>query len=214
MLETKLRSLESLGRTKEKFADFLDPLVESCLPESVLRAWERSRVSEDNDNSKSQRSLEKLMCFIRHEVESGEMISLARDGFGKNNRVVKRNNNEVIVADIPDVATTAMLVSTNASHDGIPKERNLAQRETDAKDIDKLHVLNSQLEDKFSRLDEIQNEISSLLLEENTAEYETDFEAAENYRDRYLELKSKVATFLNKNSRCVSECSSKTNAEN
>ncbi|XP_055936868.1 uncharacterized protein LOC129966467 [Argiope bruennichi] len=94
-------------------------------------------------------------------------------------------------------------------------ERNLAQLlvilETDAKDIDKLHVLNSQLEDKFSRLDEIQNEISSLLLEENTAEYETDFEAAENYRDKYLELKTKVATFLNKNSRCVSECSSKNN---
>ncbi|XP_055928099.1 uncharacterized protein LOC129959307 [Argiope bruennichi] len=94
--------------------------------------------------------------------------------------------------------------------------RNLAQLlailETDAKDTDKLHVLNSQLKDKFSRLDEIQNEISSLLLEENTAEYETDFEAAENYRDRYLELKSKVATFLNKNSRCVSECSSKNNA--
>ncbi|GFY42231.1 uncharacterized protein TNIN_476981 [Trichonephila inaurata madagascariensis] len=32
MLETKLRALESLGRTKEKFADFLEPLVESCLP--------------------------------------------------------------------------------------------------------------------------------------------------------------------------------------
>ncbi|PRD22257.1 UNVERIFIED_CONTAM: hypothetical protein NCL1_49558 [Trichonephila clavipes] len=69
MLETKLRALESLGHTKEKFADFLEPLVESCLPESVLRAWEESRVSEDNDDSTSQRSLEKLMCFVRHEVE-------------------------------------------------------------------------------------------------------------------------------------------------
>ncbi|GFT68666.1 uncharacterized protein TNCV_4813811 [Trichonephila clavipes] len=38
MLETKLRALESLERTKEKFADFLEPLVESCLPENVLRA--------------------------------------------------------------------------------------------------------------------------------------------------------------------------------
>ncbi|GFW36051.1 DUF1758 domain-containing protein [Trichonephila clavipes] len=36
MLETKLRVLESLGHTKEKFADFLEPLVESCLPENVL----------------------------------------------------------------------------------------------------------------------------------------------------------------------------------
>ncbi|GBN16340.1 hypothetical protein AVEN_75456-1 [Araneus ventricosus] len=36
LLETKLRALEILGRTKEKFADFLESLVESCLPESVL----------------------------------------------------------------------------------------------------------------------------------------------------------------------------------
>ncbi|GFS68066.1 integrase catalytic domain-containing protein [Trichonephila clavipes] len=53
MLETKLIALESLGRTKEKFEDFLEPLVESYLPENVLRAWERSRVSEDSDDSTS-----------------------------------------------------------------------------------------------------------------------------------------------------------------
>ncbi|GFS68065.1 uncharacterized protein TNCV_1362841 [Trichonephila clavipes] len=44
------------------------------------------------------------------------MISLAREGFGKINGV-KRNNNKIIIADVPDAATTAMLVSTNASHD-------------------------------------------------------------------------------------------------
>ncbi|GFW24141.1 DUF1758 domain-containing protein [Trichonephila clavipes] len=32
-LEGKLRSLESLGRTQEKYGVFLTPLVESCLPE-------------------------------------------------------------------------------------------------------------------------------------------------------------------------------------
>ncbi|GFU32160.1 uncharacterized protein NPIL_201401 [Nephila pilipes] len=83
MLKTKLRALESLGHTKEKFADFLEPLVESCLPENVLRAWEWSRISESTDDAISQRSLEKLMCFLRHEVESEEMIRLAREGFGK-----------------------------------------------------------------------------------------------------------------------------------
>ncbi|GFW36892.1 integrase catalytic domain-containing protein [Trichonephila clavipes] len=31
LLESKLMRLESLGRTKEKFAEFLEPLVESCL---------------------------------------------------------------------------------------------------------------------------------------------------------------------------------------
>ncbi|GFY63816.1 uncharacterized protein TNIN_500481 [Trichonephila inaurata madagascariensis] len=124
MLETKLRSSESLGHTKEKFADFLEPLVESCLPESVLLSWESSRVSEDSDDSTSQRSLEKQMCFVRHEVES-EMINLAHEGFGKNNGVLKQNNNKIINADVPDIATTAMLVSTNASHDRIPRGADL-----------------------------------------------------------------------------------------
>ncbi|GFV07591.1 putative RNA-directed DNA polymerase from transposon X-element [Trichonephila clavipes] len=39
VLKSKLLALESLGRTQEKFADFLEPLVESCLPEALLRAW-------------------------------------------------------------------------------------------------------------------------------------------------------------------------------
>ncbi|GFW04324.1 uncharacterized protein TNCV_876971 [Trichonephila clavipes] len=42
-LQSKLRSLESLGKTQDKYGDFLTPLVESCLPEEVLVAWERSR---------------------------------------------------------------------------------------------------------------------------------------------------------------------------
>ncbi|GFY70654.1 uncharacterized protein TNIN_321041 [Trichonephila inaurata madagascariensis] len=45
-LEGKLRSLDSLGRTQEKYGDFLIPLVESCLPEEILVAWERKWNSE------------------------------------------------------------------------------------------------------------------------------------------------------------------------
>ncbi|GBM66145.1 hypothetical protein AVEN_68275-1 [Araneus ventricosus] len=116
MLETKLRAFESLGRTKEKFADFLEPLVESCLPESVLRAWERSRISGVADDSTSQRSVEKLMSFLRHEVESEKTIKLAREGFVKNGGTFKRNKSAVL--DTTDTATTAMLVSTNYSYVG------------------------------------------------------------------------------------------------
>ncbi|GFS81408.1 uncharacterized protein NPIL_240931 [Nephila pilipes] len=65
------------------FLQTSQPLVESCLPENVLRAWERSRITESTDDAISQRSLKKLMCFLRHEVESEEKIRLARDGFGK-----------------------------------------------------------------------------------------------------------------------------------
>ncbi|GBL89090.1 hypothetical protein AVEN_255227-1 [Araneus ventricosus] len=110
------KALESLGRTKEKFVDFLEPLVESCLPESVLRAFERSKISGDADASKSRRSLEKLMSFLRHEIESEEIINLAREGFVKNGGLFKRNKSAVL--DATDTATTAMLVSTNPSYDG------------------------------------------------------------------------------------------------
>ncbi|GFV13187.1 hypothetical protein TNCV_142081 [Trichonephila clavipes] len=40
-IEAQLRALESLGVTKEKYAAMLFPLVESCLPSEILRAWER-----------------------------------------------------------------------------------------------------------------------------------------------------------------------------
>ncbi|GBM52959.1 hypothetical protein AVEN_111311-1 [Araneus ventricosus] len=123
MLETKLRALESLGRTKEKFADFLEPLVESCLTESVLSAWERSRISGVADDSTSQRSLEKLMSFLLHEVESEETIKLAREGFVKNGGMFKRNKSAVL--DTTDTATSDMLVSTNSSYVGTSTGKKL-----------------------------------------------------------------------------------------
>ncbi|GFT49759.1 integrase catalytic domain-containing protein [Trichonephila clavipes] len=106
MLETKLRALESLERTKEKFADFLEPLVESCLPENVLRAWER-RISESTDDATSQRSLEKLMYSLRHEVEPEEMIRLAREGFGKDcvSGAIRNDCQKSVHKDEPTPAT-------------------------------------------------------------------------------------------------------------
>ncbi|GFY57213.1 integrase catalytic domain-containing protein [Trichonephila inaurata madagascariensis] len=73
LLESKLMALESLGRTKEKFAEFLEPLVESCLPDTVLRAWERSHSVEDSSPRDSARSRDKLLCFLRNEVQSEEI---------------------------------------------------------------------------------------------------------------------------------------------
>ncbi|GBN87813.1 hypothetical protein AVEN_112211-1 [Araneus ventricosus] len=85
-LESYLRALDTLDRSKENFADFLSPLVESCLPKDVLRAW-RYRASSilNNDTElpeNNQRSLENLMAFLRQEVNGEEMINLARSGFG------------------------------------------------------------------------------------------------------------------------------------
>ncbi|GFT78738.1 integrase catalytic domain-containing protein [Trichonephila clavipes] len=72
----------------------------------------------------------------------------------------------------------------------------------DAKDGDKLSALNSQLQDKFLRLDEVQNKISDLLLQNTAtaAEYEANFEGAEDCRDNFFEIKSKIETLLNEDS--------------
>ncbi|GFV26639.1 DUF1758 domain-containing protein [Trichonephila clavipes] len=69
--EGKLRALEILGRTQEKYGDFLIPLVESCLPEETLLAWERSRNHESTQNT---RTLEHLMNFLRKE----ESLTMSR----------------------------------------------------------------------------------------------------------------------------------------
>ncbi|XP_035220186.1 uncharacterized protein LOC118193241 [Stegodyphus dumicola] len=45
-LETQLRALETLGVKREIYAAMLYSLVESSLPEEILRAWERSRQLE------------------------------------------------------------------------------------------------------------------------------------------------------------------------
>ncbi|GFW02545.1 uncharacterized protein TNCV_2455611 [Trichonephila clavipes] len=74
-LESKLRSLESLGKTQDKYGDFLTPLVESYLPEEVLVAWERSR--NHQTESEGSRSLEQLMNFLRQEVNKVETTTAA-----------------------------------------------------------------------------------------------------------------------------------------
>ncbi|GBL99657.1 hypothetical protein AVEN_68901-1 [Araneus ventricosus] len=73
-LEAKLRALESLGRTKEKYGDFLSPLLESFFPEEVLVAWERSR-NHSSTVTKESRTLEQLMNFLRQEVKGEEIIN-------------------------------------------------------------------------------------------------------------------------------------------
>ncbi|GFW88397.1 uncharacterized protein TNCV_2287231 [Trichonephila clavipes] len=75
-LESKIRALESLGRTQEKYGDFLSPLVESCLPEEILIAWERFRNLKEAIDGK--RSLEQLLNFLNKEVRREILIELAR----------------------------------------------------------------------------------------------------------------------------------------
>ncbi|GFU31070.1 DUF1758 domain-containing protein [Trichonephila clavipes] len=55
-LDGKLRSVESLGQTQEKYGHFLTPLVEFCLTEEILVAWERKQNTETD--AKGSRTLE------------------------------------------------------------------------------------------------------------------------------------------------------------
>jgi hypothetical protein len=61
-IETQLRALETLGAATDKYAAMLFPLVESCLSEEVLRAWQQSGYVGSPTPSGETR-LESLMSF-------------------------------------------------------------------------------------------------------------------------------------------------------
>jgi len=103
-LESLLRSLESLDVTSDKFAAMLLPLVESCLPEDVLRTWQRTTSAQRGSGVKvtSEILLKSLLEFLRGEVEGEQKISMAQAGYGTNsqNKIKKRTQGE----DIPTAA--------------------------------------------------------------------------------------------------------------
>ncbi|OXA45863.1 hypothetical protein Fcan01_19012 [Folsomia candida] len=85
-LRTHLRALQSLNIGNASPETFLFPMVESSLPEEVLRAWQRNPMSRQDgslmDPPKTKLSL--LVEFCETEVRSEQQINLARDGFGVN----------------------------------------------------------------------------------------------------------------------------------
>jgi len=111
-IETQLRALETLGVATDKYAAMLFPLVESCLSEEVLRAWQRysstSLVQRDG-----QTRLDSLMSFLKNEVESEERITMAIQGFslGNNIRGTKLQKMESSSSNKNVVPTTAGLVN-------------------------------------------------------------------------------------------------------
>ncbi|GBN38356.1 hypothetical protein AVEN_185837-1 [Araneus ventricosus] len=105
-LEAKIRALESLGRTQEKYGDFLSPLVESCLPEEVLVAWERNR-NHSLTVTKESRTLEQLMNFLRQEVKGEGMVHLARTGFASSSQRKELHDDHVKQSE----STASALVS-------------------------------------------------------------------------------------------------------
>ncbi|GFV26000.1 uncharacterized protein TNCV_2693661 [Trichonephila clavipes] len=126
-LESKLRSLESFGKTQDKYGDFLTPLVESCLPEEVLVAWERNR--NHQTESEGSRSLEQLMNFLRQEVKGEEMVLLARTGLTLHQNPQKRDYHATEVNKV-ETTTAAALVNMNNPWNSVELESGLTAVET------------------------------------------------------------------------------------
>ncbi|GFS50144.1 DUF1758 domain-containing protein [Trichonephila clavipes] len=102
-----------LGRTQEKYGDFLTPLVESCLPEEILMAWERKRNTETD--AKGSRTLEHLMTFLRLEVQGEEMVQLAKSGFGTPIRKKDSPTESVKPTELTTASALASSVKSSAT---------------------------------------------------------------------------------------------------
>ena len=88
-IESYLRTLNTLGVTADKCTAMLYPLVESSLPEELLRVWQQpNSASEKNTSSSSDVSktcLNKLIRFLESEVQKELNISMAVQGFSFKN---------------------------------------------------------------------------------------------------------------------------------
>lgn len=137
-LETHIRSLESLGVTTDTCSAMLYPLVESSLPEELLRIWQKqasvSNAAAIATNSvegnvtaaiTSKDRLNNLMRFLQAEVHNEQRISLVRSGFGlhdvktpatanKGNKNAKREP----ISDVPS-ATELLTLREDKTHECI-----------------------------------------------------------------------------------------------
>lgn len=85
-LEGHLKALESLGITPDQMDIILYPMVESCLPEEVLVAWQRSaHYGRDGKGENPPRTeFDYMLEFVKREVENESQRALVQSGFGIN----------------------------------------------------------------------------------------------------------------------------------
>ncbi|GFY55014.1 integrase catalytic domain-containing protein [Trichonephila inaurata madagascariensis] len=109
LLKSELKALESLGRTKEKFSEFLEPLVESCLPETVLRAKEHNiellleaNVIENILTAKSMKLSTGVTCYLPINQDSQAMKIRPVFNQRKRNRSNKGSNLIKLILDVID----------------------------------------------------------------------------------------------------------------
>ena len=109
-LETYMRALESLKVTSEKCAAMLLPLVESALPEEILRTWQRSAKAAESKDAKQR--LTNLLEFVGNEVENEERIKMAMSGFTIAGDNDKKKHSHENVKNTRNVPTVTELLTT------------------------------------------------------------------------------------------------------
>ncbi|KFM71124.1 hypothetical protein X975_02399, partial [Stegodyphus mimosarum] len=106
-LGSYLRALETLGVTTSNYAAMLYPVVESCLPTEILKAWDRYRLNREVEEGEQilakEKILENLMSFLRHEVEGEEHRVLAENAFGSGTK--RKEFQKPVQRDEPTAAT-------------------------------------------------------------------------------------------------------------
>ncbi|XP_058805274.1 uncharacterized protein LOC131672213 [Phymastichus coffea] len=122
-LSARIRALDTLGVKTDNCATMLYPLVESSLPEEVLRTWQRFPLSTATDNDNNTRGapvsdrLTKLLEFLKIEVTNEERINLAINHFAvsseeKQEKPKEGKQKESKVTSSKEVATASALFSS------------------------------------------------------------------------------------------------------
>lgn len=81
-LASQVRNLDKLGVTSDKCEDILYPVVESCLPEDVLQAWQRSNQHAEK--------LDDILKFLDGEVQQQMERALAKMDFAQSSSSGKK----------------------------------------------------------------------------------------------------------------------------
>lgn len=110
-LTSQIRNLEQRGVTSDKCQDILYPMVESCLPEEVLQAWQR--------NPGYINKLEYLLKFLNWEVHNQMERSPAKMEFGTATSLTSSQPRKGVKAiKQSDIATAAALSNITSGGGG------------------------------------------------------------------------------------------------
>ena len=112
-LDAHLKALESLGITPDQMDVLLYPMVESCVPEEILMAWQRSPNfgKEDKTCDPPKTEFDFLLDFIKQEVENEGQRKIAKEGFGAGSKEKEKPKYQ----ERNDVPTAASLLNSQKS---------------------------------------------------------------------------------------------------